>query len=173
MIITCPNCNKRFNIDASLIPNEGRLLQCSNCNNKWHYKIETKENPTEEIYNLQDETSVNNAQNLDKKKDEIKINPSFENSDSENIQHEKKIKIKGENLKKEKKQIIKKNKKDKPIGLINKIIILVVSIVAIIIVLDTFKNEISYYIPILNPMIDNMYEIILDINSFIKDLFRK
>ena len=94
MIITCPNCNKRFNIDASLIPNEGRLLQCSNCNNKWHYKIETKENPTEEIYNLQDETSVNNAQNLDKKKDEIKINPSFEISDTENIQHEKKNKKK-------------------------------------------------------------------------------
>ena len=60
-----------------------------------------------------------------------------------------------------------------PIGLLNKIIISVVSIVATIIVLDTFKNEISYYIPILNPMIDNMYEIILDINSFIKDLFRK
>ena len=40
MIITCPNCNKQFKIDSSLIPNEGRDLQCGSCNNVWFYKIE-------------------------------------------------------------------------------------------------------------------------------------
>ena len=39
MIISCPNCNKKFNIEAKLIPEKGRLLQCSNCNHKWHYTI--------------------------------------------------------------------------------------------------------------------------------------
>ena len=28
MIVTCPCGDKKFKVDASLIPNEGRLLQC-------------------------------------------------------------------------------------------------------------------------------------------------
>ena len=43
MIISCPECNKRFNIDQNLIPEDGRLLQCSNCMHKWHFIIEKKE----------------------------------------------------------------------------------------------------------------------------------
>ena len=39
MIITCP-CGKKFNVDASLIPPEGRLLKCGPCGRKWHYKLE-------------------------------------------------------------------------------------------------------------------------------------
>ena len=42
MIISCPNCNKKFKIDQNLIPINGRLLQCSNCKHKWHFKIEKK-----------------------------------------------------------------------------------------------------------------------------------
>ena len=42
MIITCPNCNKQFKIDNSLIPDEGRNLQCGLCNHVWFYKIEEK-----------------------------------------------------------------------------------------------------------------------------------
>ena len=37
MIITCINCNKKFEIDSSLIPENGRLLQCGSCSHKWHY----------------------------------------------------------------------------------------------------------------------------------------
>ena len=38
MIITCPNCNKQFKIDNSLVPNEGRDLQCGSCNHVWFFK---------------------------------------------------------------------------------------------------------------------------------------
>ena len=38
MIISCDQCLKKFEIDSMLIPNEGRLLQCSSCHNKWFYK---------------------------------------------------------------------------------------------------------------------------------------
>ena len=48
MIITCPNCNKKFKIDNSLIPDEGRDLQCGSCNHVWLYKIK------EENKNLKD-----------------------------------------------------------------------------------------------------------------------
>ena len=44
MIITCPNCNKQFKIDNSLIPDEGRDLQCGSCNHVWFYKIEEENN---------------------------------------------------------------------------------------------------------------------------------
>ena len=42
MIINCPNCNKRFKINTSLIPVEGRDLKCGSCDHVWFYKIEDK-----------------------------------------------------------------------------------------------------------------------------------
>ena len=39
MIIECPNCNKKFNVDKKLIPENGRTLKCSSCDHIWHYKI--------------------------------------------------------------------------------------------------------------------------------------
>ena len=44
MIINCECGKKKFNIDSSLIPNEGRLLKCGSCSKIWHYTpiIETK-----------------------------------------------------------------------------------------------------------------------------------
>ena len=38
MIITCEKCSKSFKIQDSLIPNEGRELQCGSCNYKWFFK---------------------------------------------------------------------------------------------------------------------------------------
>ena len=38
MIISCENCNKKFEVDSKLIPYKGRLLQCSSCDHKWFHK---------------------------------------------------------------------------------------------------------------------------------------
>ena len=38
MIINVINCKKKFEVDSSLIPNEGRLLQCGSCNHIWFFK---------------------------------------------------------------------------------------------------------------------------------------
>ena len=68
MIITCPNCNKQFKIDSSLIPNEGRDLQCGSCNNVWFYKIEEENSKTlklkEEI--ISDDIEIKAENNEDK-----------------------------------------------------------------------------------------------------------
>ena len=40
MIITCPNCNKKFKIDPTLIPEDGRDLKCGSCDHVWLYKVE-------------------------------------------------------------------------------------------------------------------------------------
>ena len=38
MIVSCPNCKKKFQIDANLLPEEGRDLQCGSCSHVWFYK---------------------------------------------------------------------------------------------------------------------------------------
>lgn len=35
MRLTCPNCGARYEVDDSMIPPEGRDVQCSNCNTTW------------------------------------------------------------------------------------------------------------------------------------------
>ena len=45
MIISCNNCNKKFDIDSNVIPKNGRLLQCSSCNYKWFFKKEIVNEP--------------------------------------------------------------------------------------------------------------------------------
>ena len=35
MRLTCPNCNAQYEVDASVIPDNGRDVQCSNCGHSW------------------------------------------------------------------------------------------------------------------------------------------
>lgn len=35
MRLVCPNCSAQYEVDASLIPDEGRDVQCSNCGHTW------------------------------------------------------------------------------------------------------------------------------------------
>ena len=58
MIITCINCNKKFNIDSNLIPDMGRLLQCASCDHKWFFKKEVLENTVKPIVKDIDNVSV-------------------------------------------------------------------------------------------------------------------
>ena len=62
MIINCPNCNKRFKINTSLIPVEGRDLKCGLCDHVWFYKIEDKNleplSLKEDIINNEDKPEI-------------------------------------------------------------------------------------------------------------------
>ena len=59
MIITCNNCNKKFDIDSNLISDKGRLLQCASCDHKWFFKKEVLENVVSPIVEDIDNDSVN------------------------------------------------------------------------------------------------------------------
>ena len=74
MIISCENCNKNFEVDSALIPENGRLLQCSACDHKWFYKIskfsdlelsdnQTTEEITENLSNNNKEVEVQKKNN--------------------------------------------------------------------------------------------------------------
>ena len=38
LYITCPKCEKIFEVDKDLIPGLGRDVECSSCHNIWFYK---------------------------------------------------------------------------------------------------------------------------------------
>ena len=44
MIIRCINCDKKFNVDSELIPNEGRTIQCGSCNHIWFFNKNDQNN---------------------------------------------------------------------------------------------------------------------------------
>ena len=165
MIISCPECSKRFNIDQNLIPKDGRLLQCSNCMHKWHFIIKKDEEIIEK--QIKSEEVI-----IENKNQEKKINPSQEFISIEDENVKKNLKKEQKVINKVKKKEQKQKKKDKPIKLLNMIIVIIISVAALIIIIDTFRIELSKYMPFLNPMLDNFYAIIADINSFIKDLIR-
>ena len=96
MIISCPNCNKQFRIDNSLIPNEGRDLQCGSCNHIWFYKIEEE---NEEVLKLNNEIEIKDIEVKVEQKEEIieekkkefeKINTQVDNENENILEKQKK-----------------------------------------------------------------------------------
>jgi len=164
MIIRCTNCSKKFNLDEKLIPENGRLLQCSSCNHKWHYRILEKEN----VILLTKNEQITNNDNK-----EILINPSLIKTDinkpikKSNIKTYRKLNTKKKEIYKKKKYI---KKKSSLVNILNALIVLIISLVALILILDTFKSNFANYYPILIPLMDNLHESLFDIKSFIKDL---
>ena len=162
MIITCPNCNKKFQIDATLVPDEGRDLQCGSCSHVWFYKVE---NENSSLLTL-NEGLVNN---------EIKDN--LPKKEIENITDNNKFSIQEKSKNKEKK--IKDSSDNKKIETKNEstggkffsyLIVLIISFVALIILVDTLKNPIIKVFPGVEIILFNLFETLQDIKLFIIDL---
>ena len=138
MIITCENCNKNFEVDSALIPDKGRLLQCSACYHKWFYKV----------------SNFSDLELSDKK--------TIEKED-ENLQIESK-----------KEEINTKSKQNNFGNIVFKsfayFVVFFITIIAIIILLDTFKSPLSSIFPNLELLLFNLIETLKDIGFFIKDL---
>ena len=161
MIITCPNCNKQFKIDNSLIPNEGRDLQCGSCNNVWFYKFEDDSKSTSEFNENIFENKVEAEKEIKDKNIEFRIN----------LQSEKKIKaeIKKEISKEIPKTINKST--NKGYKFFSYLIVLIISFLALIILFDTFKMPLINVFPGLEVILFNLFETLQDIKLFIIDLF--
>tara|TARA_B100000575_G_C22573874_1_gene362802 strand:+ start:53 stop:535 length:483 start_codon:yes stop_codon:yes gene_type:complete len=159
MIITCPNCKKQFKIDTSLIPDEGRDLQCGLCNNIWFYQIQNENSSTLKLNEVINNTDVDNDL---VKKDENNFKnkiPSLENNDD----------LK-EISKKEQKQIINKKNEKNEIKFFPYLIVFFISVIAVIVLLDTIKTPLIGIFPSLEILLFNLYETLQDIKLFIIDL---
>ena len=151
MIIACPCGEKKFNVDTSLIPQAGRMLQCGFCDRKWHYKHLDNVKPPEKQYNYNDEEIFDKDKSIDQviEKSEDKI--SANKKETKNIKNNK---------------IVKKS------GILNILIVILISFAAIILVLETFKSQISTLIPDIDFYLSSLYESTKDIYLFFKDLLK-
>ena len=164
MIITCPNCNKQFKIDNSLIPDEGRDLQCGSCNHVWLYKIEEENS---EILKLKEEIDNNDiTTKVDKNNEEIVEEKKTLSTIKTEINNQKKEKI----PKKQKKTTVSKNTENKGSKFFSYLIVFIISFVALIILLDTLKNPLINVFPGLEIILFNLFETLQDIKLFIIDL---
>ena len=154
MFIECPNCNKKFEVDQNLIPEEGRLVQCGSCGHTWLFKKTIR--PT------------------------IDVKPTIkkEKITEKNIPLKKSIKdnVESKNLlsNKKKYEIVKKdeNNEYQSINYFKLFIVIFISFVAFIILLDTFKIYISNVFPQINDILNNLYESLVDMSLFFKDLLK-
>ena len=164
MIITCPNCNKQFKIDNSLIPDEGRDLQCGSCNHVWFYKIEEKNN---EILELKQEIISENIEtNVENKEEKIEEKKQPEEIIKTEINNKKKEK----NSEKQKNTTTLKKTENKGSKFFSYLIVFIISFVALIILLDTLKTPIINVFPGLEIILFNLFETLQDIKLFIIDL---
>ena len=162
MIITCPNCNKQFEIDNSLITNEGRDLQCGSCNHVWFYKSKEYNN---ELFKLNEEIVSKEIEIKDENKKESieEKKRSLKNTNTE---------IKKEKIpEKQKNKTSLKKTENKGSKFFSYLIVLIISFVALIILLDTLKNPLINVFPGLEIILFNLFETLKDLKLFIIDLF--
>jgi len=162
MIIICPSCKKKFNLDINLIPSEGRDLQCGSCEHIWFYK---KQEPISEPLQIKEDIAIKEKEDSDKlngdrSKDQLIKKPVEENK-----------KVKSELLKfketESKTEVIKKTQSSK---LFSYLIVFIISLGALIILLDTLKTPLIHIFPGLEVLLFNLYETLKDIKLFIIDL---
>ena len=146
MIIECPKCNKKFQIDQNLIPNNGRKLQCGSCDHNWFFKFEN-------------ENKVKNEDiQIDEKISDSKEKTSFEEDTIEN---------ENKNTNNEESKL-----KENNLNYFKIILVAIISFVAFIIVLDTFKDSLTSIFPNIKIILDNLYQSLHDIKLFMLDLFK-
>ena len=169
MIITCNNCNKKFDIDSILISDKGRLLQCASCDHKWFFKKEVLE---KKINPINEDTSIDNVNILDQNNSSINDEDSVLDTPNDEV----KLDLKEENKEKIEINIDEspientKPKKQKNFKILNFFVVSIISLVAFIIIVDTFKYPIGKIVPNVEFILYNLYESIKDISLFIKDL---
>ena len=178
MIITCINCAKQFELESSLIPEKGRLLQCNSCNQKWFFKKEIVNEPIaaikinkpaketeihkEEEVKLSETERPETIELLDRKiKNDFVVEKISTNKDKNNINEDKKN---DQDLK------ITSPKSKKNYNVLSLITVLLISFVALIIVFDTLQSPISKIFPNIEFFLYNLYETINDVQLFLKDL---
>ena len=162
MIICCPNCNKKFQIDSTLLPEEGRDLQCGSCKYIWFYKAENEISSPLTL----SEDFVNNEieDNLTNKEIENITDNNKPTSQEKPKNKEKKIKDTSDNKK-------IKTKNEKTGGkFFSYLIVLIISFVALIILVDTLKTPIVNVFPGTETILVNLFETLQDIKLFIIDL---
>ena len=162
MIIECPCKKKKFNIDINLIPAEGRNLQCGSCDRIWFYK---KEDPILEPQQINEDIATKENEESESSNDD----KSNDQKIKQPIKENKKLKSELSAIKKteSKTELDKQTQNSK---FFSYLIVFIISLGALIILLDTLKTPLINIFPGLEVLLFNLYETLKDIKLFIIDL---
>jgi predicted Zn finger-like uncharacterized protein len=163
MIIDCIKCTKKFEVNASLIPNNGRTIQCGSCNHIWFYKTKIEQSKNEIKAEITSPKLNNN--DLENKKDNNfneKLSKTEVTSNLENDANARPTSV----------ELINENKKTtfSVSKFLSYFLVFLITFIALIIVLDTFKTPLSSIIPGLEIFLYNFFETLKDLYLFIKNL---
>ncbi|ARJ47874.1 zinc-ribbon domain-containing protein [Candidatus Pelagibacter sp. RS39] len=147
MIIICPCGEKKFEVDENLIPDKGRLLKCGSCNQTWFFNKNVSEQ-TEPLIDkpAKQKKILYKDENIDKSVSKAPIKPG-----SELVKYKPKYNFTFGKF-------------------LSYIIVSIITFVAIIIALDTFKSPLSSIFPNLELVLYNLFETLRDLILFAKDL---
>ena len=147
MIIVCPLCEKKFEVDENLIPDKGRLLKCGSCDQTWFFNKNFSEQTEPLIDKPTNQKKIlYKDENINKSVSDLPIKPG-----SELVKY--------------------KSKYNFTFGkFLSYIIVAIITFIAIIIVLDTFKDPLSNIFPNLELVLYNLFETLRDLILFAKDL---
>ena len=156
MIIVCPCGKKKFEIDSNLIPEKGRLLKCGSCDHTWFFNK-----------NLIQDNKMNEDLSIPIKQKKEKIFKTLKSSNNQNEGH------KNSKLDKKGSEIIKYEPKSTftASNFLSYILVFLISFIGLVIILDTFKTPLYNIFPQIEFILFNLFETIIDIQLFIKDLF--
>tara|TARA_B100000900_G_scaffold150449_1_gene127830 strand:- start:180 stop:656 length:477 start_codon:yes stop_codon:yes gene_type:complete len=158
MIIVCPSCKKKFEVDEGLIPEKGRLLKCGTCNEAWFFNKNDQLNfiSPKSISINQEEIDNDISKYIDKKNETIK-------KKLDNLPNNKGTEI-----------IKYKPKSSFTIGkVLRYFVVSIITFIAVIIILDTFKDPLGIFFPNLEMILYNLFETLIDLLLFGKDLILK
>ncbi len=147
MIITCPCGEKKFEVNENLIPDKGRLLKCGSCDQTWFFNKNVSEqtDPLIEKPTKQKKILIKD-ENTNKLISKAPIKPG-----SELVKYRPKYNF--------------------TLGkFLSYMIVAIVTFIAIIIILDTFKDLLSNIFPNLELILYNLFETLRDLILFAKDL---
>jgi predicted Zn finger-like uncharacterized protein len=151
MIIECINCNKKFEVNSDLIPNEGRNIQCGSCNHLWFFEKNNQIN-FENIKTKEVSIPHKRKKNINLKKKIVSNNMSFDSGQKTALGK------------------FEKNSDFTISKFLSYILVGIISFITFVIFLDTFKSPLYNYFPNLEFLLFNFYETVVDISLFIKDL---
>jgi len=170
MLVNCNSCQKKFVVPDSAITENGRLLQCGSCGNKWtQYPI--KEKPAEPIKKEKTISKINKVENkivpakktVKKKKRQINL------YSEEYLAKKHGLTIKDDSS-------VKKNQKKQKnenygLGFYGWVIIIVIFFIFIHGILDLNQNSINEKFPALGIYINYFFEVHEMIKVAILELF--
>ena len=154
MIVSCEKCNKKFQLTDNLVPSTGRLLQCGSCSYQWHYIPESKIELVNEV------------------KDNVKTTDQVKKTLQKPIKKkiEKRKTIANQNIHQSYSEESETRKRK--IGFFSFLLVMIISLVSIVILLDTFKLQLSSIIPNIDFYLVSLYDTLKDIFLFFTDLLK-